>query len=167
VRQVLVNLVGNASKFTEHGEIVVEVASQPVDQSHEPGDSRQTLLHFSGRDTGIGIPPDRQRAILEPFVQADGSMTRKCGGTGLGLTISKQLVELMGGQLRIESQVGHGSAFHFTASTGDALCMGQLAQSLKGAIPSFAAPTAQALAYDADWACTLRPSACAMRADCR
>ncbi len=115
LRQILVNLVGNAIKFTERGEIVVEVDSKPVDQPHVPGDSEQTLLHFSVRDSGIGIPPDRQQAILEPFVQADGSMTRKYGGTGLGLTISKQLVELMGGRLWVESQVGCGSTFHFTA----------------------------------------------------
>jgi signal transduction histidine kinase/DNA-binding response OmpR family regulator len=115
LRQILVNLVGNAIKFTEHGEIVVEVDSEPVDQPHVPRDSEQTLVHFSVRDTGIGMPPERQQAILEPFVQADGSMTRKYGGTGLGLTISKQLVELMGGRLWVESRVGYGSTFHFTA----------------------------------------------------
>jgi signal transduction histidine kinase/DNA-binding response OmpR family regulator len=118
LRQVLVNLVGNAIKFTEDGEIVIEVDSQPEEQPHEPGGSAPILLHFSVRDTGIGIPPERQQAILEPFVQADGSMTRKYGGTGLGLSISKQLVELMGGQLWVDSRVGRGSTFHFTASFG-------------------------------------------------
>ena len=118
LRQIIVNLVGNAIKFTEHGEIVVEVDNVPEEQPEEPGAAERITLHFSVQDTGIGISPDRQQSILEPFVQADGSTTRKYGGTGLGLSISKQLVELMGGQLWINSQVGHGSTFHFTASFG-------------------------------------------------
>jgi two-component system sensor histidine kinase/response regulator len=112
--QVLVNLVGNAIKFTEHGEIVVDVANQPEAPAHEPGEIERRRLHFVARNTGIGIPPNRQQGILEPFVQPDGSTTRQYGGTGLGLTISKQLIELVGGQLWIESQVGRGSTFHFT-----------------------------------------------------
>ena len=118
LRQIIVNLVGNAIKFTEHGEIVVQVDKIPEEQPEEPGADERITLHFSVQDTGIGIPPDRQQSILEPFVQADGSTTRKYGGTGLGLSISKQLVELMGGHLWINSEVGHGSTFHFTARFG-------------------------------------------------
>lgn len=107
LRQVMVNLVGNAIKFTESGEIVVEVTIQ-----------RQTeealWLHFTVRDTGVGIPADKQQLIFDPFAQVDSSMTRKYGGTGLGLAISSQLVTLMGGQLQVESIMGHGSTFHFT-----------------------------------------------------
>jgi two-component system, sensor histidine kinase and response regulator len=107
-RQVIVNLVGNALKFTEEGEIVVDaiLSSQDTDG---------VLLSFSVRDTGMGIPADKQGIIFESFTQADGSMTRKHGGTGLGLTISSRLVHLMGGNIRVESEVGKGSTFYFTA----------------------------------------------------
>jgi CheY-like chemotaxis protein/nitrogen-specific signal transduction histidine kinase/HPt (histidine-containing phosphotransfer) domain-containing protein len=134
LRQVLVNLVGNAVKFTEKGEVVVEVKNQGSgvrDQgsgktkSEEDGrvggpDPRSPtpdtcLLHFSVRDTGIGIPPDKQQVIFNAFEQADNSTTRRYGGTGLGLTISSQLVERMGGRIWVESEVGKGSAFYFTA----------------------------------------------------
>ncbi len=109
LRQVLVNLVGNALKFTEHGEVVVSV--RPVEIV---SDTRCTL-EFAVRDTGIGIPDEKQETIFEEFTQADSSTTRRFGGTGLGLAISKQLVELMGGRIWIRSQVAVGSTFFFTA----------------------------------------------------
>jgi len=111
LRQILVNLVGNAIKFTEQGEILVSVA-------RESETSEAVSLHFSVRDTGVGIPAEKQEKIFEAFSQADGSMTRKYGGTGLGLTICGRLVELMGGHLWLESQTGLGSTFHFTAHLG-------------------------------------------------
>jgi PAS domain S-box-containing protein len=111
LRQILVNLVGNAIKFTEQGEVVVEVeATSPLTDTID--------VHVTVKDSGIGIPLDKQRLILEPFTQADGSTTRRYGGTGLGLAISKQLVELMGGRLWLESEVGRGSTFHFTTCFG-------------------------------------------------
>lgn len=110
LRQILVNLVGNAIKFTKQGEIIVEV------RSTEPGgeNPNECLLQITVQDTGVGIAPNKQDAIFAPFSQADTSTTRKYGGTGLGLTISRQLVELMGGQLKLESEVGEGSTFHFS-----------------------------------------------------
>jgi two-component system sensor histidine kinase/response regulator len=111
LQQVIVNLVGNAIKFTERGEIVVLVESQPVSPT-------EIDLHVSVRDTGIGIPPDRIRAVFEPFSQAESSTTRRFGGTGLGLTISEQLVKLMGGTIWVDSEAGKGSTFHFTARLG-------------------------------------------------
>lgn len=108
LRQVLINLVANALKFTEKGEVVVE-----VDLEGSEGDS--VLLHFRCRDTGIGIPADKQELIFESFSQVDSSITRRYGGTGLGLAISSRLIHLMGGQIWVESQVNHGSTFHFTA----------------------------------------------------
>jgi len=106
LRQVLVNLVGNALKFTEKGNVTVHVSSQS-----ESAD--QVRLKFSIRDTGIGIPPEAQAKIFESFTQADQSTTRRFGGTGLGTTIAKQLVELMGGRIGLESAVGLGSTFWF------------------------------------------------------
>jgi two-component system sensor histidine kinase/response regulator len=111
LRQVLVNLVGNSIKFTERGEVVigVEKLSQTADE---------VVLHFSVTDTGFGIPQEKQRAIFEAFVQADASSTRRYGGTGLGLAIASQLVGMMGGKIWLESEVGKGSTFHFTAHLG-------------------------------------------------
>jgi PAS domain S-box-containing protein len=111
VRQILVNLMGNAIKFTEHGEIFVSVAEET---QHQDG----VCLRVSVSDTGIGIPLDRQQKIFEAFSQADGSTTRKFGGTGLGLTISTRLVEMMGGRIWVESEPGKGSTFHFTCWLG-------------------------------------------------
>ena len=107
VRQIIVNLVGNAIKFTGSGEVELQVSADAVSES-------DAVLHFSVRDTGIGIPPERQQAIFEPFSQADGSISRRYGGTGLGLTISTRLVQLMGGHIWVESISGAGSTFHFT-----------------------------------------------------
>ncbi|MCA9145964.1 MAG: response regulator [Planctomycetaceae bacterium] len=108
VRQMIVNLVGNAIKFTEQGEVVVEV----TEASRRDGNIR---LHFSVKDTGIGIPEDKRKAVFEAFTQADASTTRRFGGTGLGLAISSQLVRMMKGEIWIESEVGRGTTFHFTA----------------------------------------------------
>lgn len=105
LQQILINLVGNAIKFTERGEIVVRAA---MDQRE--GDI--VHVHFSVADTGLGIPADRLNAIFQPFEQADASTTRRFGGTGLGLAITQQLTELMGGRIRVDSQVGRGSTFH-------------------------------------------------------
>ena len=113
LRQVLVNLVGNAVKFTETGEVLVQVSLIPTDQT-ERGEEEGCWLHLFVRDTGIGIPDSRQQIIFEAFAQMDGSTTRKYGGSGLGLTISSQLVKLMRGRIWVESQPGKGSTFHFT-----------------------------------------------------
>jgi signal transduction histidine kinase/CheY-like chemotaxis protein len=112
IRQVVTNLVGNAIKFTDHGEVVLSVGVAATELCSDQG---ELCLHFKVRDTGIGIPKDKQALIFEAFSQADGSTTRKFGGTGLGLTISTRLVKLMGGDLWVESVPGEGSCFHFTA----------------------------------------------------
>ena len=108
VRQVLVNLVGNAVKFTPQGEVAIRVRLETEDE-------RMATLRFTVSDTGIGFRQDRAPALFEPFVQEDGSSTRRYGGTGLGLAISKQLVEMMGGRIGVESGKGTGSMFWFTA----------------------------------------------------
>ena len=111
LQQIVINLLGNAIKFTKQGkiEILVHVESAEVSD---------VQLHFLVTDTGIGIPKEKQQQIFEAFVQADGTTTRQYGGTGLGLTISAQLVEMMGGKIWVESEVGKGSQFHFTARFG-------------------------------------------------
>jgi CheY-like chemotaxis protein/nitrogen-specific signal transduction histidine kinase len=114
IRQVLVNLAGNAVKFTERGEVVVTVRADRRVPRDTSGKSGLLVLLFTVRDTGIGVPAARQRQIFQAFSQADGSTTRKYGGTGLGLTISKRIVELMGGSIWLESKPGSGSAFYFT-----------------------------------------------------
>ncbi len=116
LRQILLNLLGNALKFTEHGEILVTVAPDPA--SSGSASPSNILLHFCVADSGIGIPAEKLETIFESFVQADASTSRRYGGTGLGLTISRMLVTLMGGRIWAESEPGKGSRFHFTARFG-------------------------------------------------
>ena len=113
LRQVILNLAGNAIKFTDQGEVVLRVQV-------ETPDADDVTLHFAISDTGIGIPPEKQKLIFEPFAQADTSTTRKYGGTGLGLSISMRLIDMMGGRIWLESESGKGSTFHFTARFGKA-----------------------------------------------
>jgi PAS domain S-box-containing protein len=107
LRQLVTNLVGNSIKFTERGNIVLNA-------DLESAKDKEVVLHISVSDTGMGIPKEKLGIIFDSFAQADGSTTRRFGGTGLGLTISRQLVELMGGRIWVESEVGKGSTFHFT-----------------------------------------------------
>jgi signal transduction histidine kinase/CheY-like chemotaxis protein len=111
LRQIVLNLVGNAIKFTEKGEIVVRLAL-------DSQEAQRATIRVSVSDTGIGIAPEKQAHIFDAFAQEDTSTTRKYGGTGLGLTISNRLVQLMGGRLWVESQPGRGSSFHFTLDLG-------------------------------------------------
>ncbi len=106
LRQVLINLIGNAIKFTDQGQVSIAI---------EPSPGSEDTWHFSVRDTGIGIPAEKQAMIFEAFTQVDGSFTRRFGGTGLGLTIASRLVQMMGGRIWVESREGQGSTFHFTA----------------------------------------------------
>ena len=114
LRQVLLNLVGNALKFTERGSVRVQVGLCE-DETRQDPDPRGVHLRFSVRDTGIGMTEDQVRRIFEPFTQAHSSITRRYGGTGLGLTIVSRLVVLMQGQVRVTSEPGVGSHFEFTA----------------------------------------------------
>jgi PAS domain S-box-containing protein len=111
LRQIVVNLVGNAIKFTDQGEVALKVRL-------ETQEGADRIFHFVVSDTGVGIPPEKLKLIFEPFSQADTSTTRKYGGTGLGLTISARLVEMMGGRMWVESEIGRGSQFHFTMRVG-------------------------------------------------
>ncbi len=109
LRQLVVNLVGNAIKFTEEGSIIVDAELDAISEN-------EVRLHISVADTGMGIPVEKQQVIFDSFAQVDGSTTRRFGGTGLGLTISRQIAELMGGRMWLESDVGRGSTFHFTCN---------------------------------------------------
>ncbi|MEW6262500.1 MAG: response regulator [Thermodesulfobacteriota bacterium] len=109
LRQILLNLAGNAIKFTPAGEVTVEAALHSISAG-------RAIVLFTVADTGIGIPAEKYRQIFSPFTQADGSLTREYGGIGLGLSITSQLVDMMGGRIWLESEVGRGSTFHFTAS---------------------------------------------------
>jgi CheY-like chemotaxis protein len=111
LRQIIVNLVGNAIKFTDQGEVLVDVECESRTQD-------EAVLHFSVADTGIGIPKDKQEAVFVAFVQGDTAMSRRLGGTGLGLAISSRLVQLTGGRIWVDSEVGRGSIFHFTTRVG-------------------------------------------------
>ncbi len=127
LRQILVNLISNAVKFTAQGEIVIEVApaahgTRTLEPGTEPDTDflrhpEQWLIHFSVRDTGIGIPLDRQHRLFKSFQQVDASTTRHYGGTGLGLAICRRLVELLGGKIWVDSDAGRGATFHFTILT--------------------------------------------------
>jgi len=121
LKQIVVNLLGNAVKFTPSGAVALTVET-------EEADADGTLLHFAVRDTGVGIPPEKQRKIFEAFTQADSSITRQFGGTGLGLTIASRLVSMLGGRIWVESKAGQGSCFHFTARFGVAAAEGQAGQ---------------------------------------
>ena len=125
LRQLFVNLVGNAIKFTEEGNILVDTELESI-----AGDT--VRLHISVSDTGLGIPVEKQQVIFESFAQADGSTTRRYGGTGLGLTISRQLVELMGGHMWVESEIGKGSTFHFTCNLQRGSAAGSVQEQIAG-----------------------------------
>jgi signal transduction histidine kinase/ActR/RegA family two-component response regulator len=128
LRQIITNLIGNAIKFTERGQVALNIGLD----SSTPDEFR---LHFMVADTGVGIAAEKQKLIFEPFSQADGSTARKFGGTGLGLTICSRLVELMGGKIWVESELGRGSQFHFTARFGSA---NPLAENVSRAAPAHA-----------------------------
>jgi PAS domain S-box-containing protein len=126
LRQILINLIGNAIKFTERGEVGLRIGLD----SETPDELR---LHFVVTDTGVGIAAEKQDLIFDAFSQADGSTARKFGGTGLGLTICSRLVELMGGKIWVESTLGRGSSFHFTANLGNGK---EVVETLPGPAPA-------------------------------
>jgi two-component system sensor histidine kinase/response regulator len=129
LRQVILNLIGNAIKFTDQGEVVLRVYPEsPTPSSADAAQATDGMsLHFAVSDTGIGIPPEKQELIFEPFSQADTSTTRRYGGTGLGLSICSRLIGMMNGRIWLESEAGHGSIFHFTARFGRASVSSTLA----------------------------------------
>ena len=137
LRQLVVNLVGNALKFTQEGNIVLATELESIAGS-------EVRLHISVSDTGMGIPADKQQLIFDSFAQVDGSTTRRFGGTGLGLTISRQLVELMGGRIWVESELGKGSTFHFTCE----LQLGNAALSAQERVAGQALPGLNVLVVD-------------------
>ena len=122
IRQILINLIGNALKFTLEGEVGLKVQADSIEED-------AATLHFIVSDTGVGIAPDKLNAIFGSFSQADTSTTREYGGTGLGLTISKHLIEMMGGRIWVESEPGVGSRFHFTIRLGNAATREVVAES--------------------------------------
>ena len=150
LNQVLVNLIGNAIKFTHEGEVRLEVAAADGDDAGSDG---SVALHFSVRDTGIGIAEAKLENIFAPFTQADSSTTREFGGTGLGLTISRRLVQLMGGRIWVDSQVGEGSTFHFTARLHEGrecLLPGEAPRPAEAAVPVDRAPLSLLLVEDSE-----------------
>jgi signal transduction histidine kinase/ActR/RegA family two-component response regulator len=136
LRQVVVNLIGNAIKFTPQGEIALRVR-------REAGDAANVLLHVEVSDTGIGVAPDRREAIFQAFTQADGTTTRKFGGTGLGLTISARLVALMGGRIWMDGGPDGGSVFHFTSRFGVVASRAEAARPAVAPIPAAPGATAR------------------------
>ncbi len=126
IRQIMVNLLSNAVKFTEKGEVILSVKGNKLE-----GDNRYKL-HFSVKDTGIGIPSDRIHILFDSFSQVDASTTRKYGGTGLGLAISKHLIEMMGGNIWVESNQGQGTTFHFTLEASGTFTIREEVQELQG-----------------------------------
>ncbi|MCK6553683.1 ATP-binding protein [Candidatus Binatia bacterium] len=140
LQQVLINLVGNAIKFTDRGSVSIEV------ENASPAANDEIDLHFTVRDTGIGIPRDKQLSIFNAFEQADNSLTRNYGGTGLGLAISAKLVDLMGGRMWVESDLGRGSAFHFAAKLRKATAVRKPAPAVVAPpSPTAVAPATRAL----------------------
>ncbi len=122
LKQVLVNLIGNAVKFTEEGEVIVTISPSDIGNGYQS----VPAIEFAVTDTGIGIAPENHHKIFEAFTQADASTTRLFGGTGLGLAISRVLVEIMGGQLKVESDLGHGSRFFFSLAFREVPAQGNI-----------------------------------------
>ncbi|MFZ1316747.1 response regulator, partial [Methanothrix sp.] len=139
LKQVLINLLGNAVKFTDKGEVVLEVSSRVLAE-----DEGRVELHFTVKDTGIGISPENQCKLFQPFSQVDSSKTRNYGGTGLGLAISRGIVERMGGHIWVESEMGKGSVFHVKL-TAKAATEGRDALAFPGADRSLASGLASSL----------------------